>query len=414
MNNAAAHSHTGHWLVLTVPHAEGVTENFAFEIAHGLRSHGRSAQVVTLGADVGEQLRAAQVMKAQGVVSIGPVPMSLTVGGTPLYLAIPGAVFLYTLDTPIYDLMKVPAAAQFIADAWRHERLVPVLAEQTFLNDGQAGPEPLLPPQSSYLPFAAFPDRGGPRAALPLQQRLLVIGALGAELSGSAVRSDLAQTLRDANTLGLTGNELARVEERLLAATARPNVVADLFAWLGLAPRAALSPAVQRFMAAADSFIKRHRRLLAVHALRGVAVDFAGPGWETTFGDQADFRFLGSMQHRHLARLMSLYRGVVNFDPNWEWGAHDRVFTALGQGVPVFTHRNACHAEEQLPAALVLPFEPNAPQLADAAHALLAHASTHRPASQAVDGVGWHHRIGRLLVHPAIQPMPVACELTAS
>ena len=171
---------------------------------------------------------------------------------------------------------------------------------------------------------------------------------------------------------------------------------------------------VQRFVAAADSFIKRHRRLLAIDALRGVPVDFAGPGWQQAFGEQPDFRFLGSMQHRHLARLMSLYRGIVNFDPNWEWGSHDRVFTALAQGVPVFTHRNACHAEEQLPAALVLTFEPNAPQLADAAHALLAQAPAHLPASQAAGGVGWHHRIGRLLKHPALLQAQPAQALTAS
>ena len=408
MNSSAPQRH---WVVLTVPHAEGVTENFALEIANGLRSHGRVAHVVTLGADLAEQLRAAQVMTAEGLISIGPVPMALTVGGTPLYLALPGAVFLYTLDTPIYDLMKVPAAAQFIDHAWRHERLVPVLAEKTFLHALSAGPEPLLPPQSTYLPFAAFPDRGGPRSALPVQKRLLVIGALGAELSGSAVRADLLQTLRDANSLGLSANELARVEERLLAPTARANVAADLFVLLGLAPRAALNPAVQQLVAAADSFIKRHRRLVAIEALRGVPVDFAGPGWEQTFGGQPDFRFLGSMQHRHLARLMSLYSGVVNFDPNWEWGSHDRVFTALNQGVPVFTHHNACHAEEGLPPQLVRPFEPNTPQLAEAAHALLTQAPTSSP----VSGVDWPNRIGRLLGHRALPPVPAAPkELTAS
>lgn len=399
----------GHWVVLTVPHAEGVTENFARELAFGLQANGRSASVVTLGADVGEQLRHANAMAAEGVISIGPVPLALTVGGTPLYLALPGRVYLYCLDTPIYDLMKVPAAGRFIADAWQHARLVPLLAEKTFLDDLSAGAAPLLPPQSAYLPFAAFPDRG-PKPPVPVQRRLLLIGALGAELSQAAVRPDLLQTLRDANAPGLGSNDLVRATEHLLAPQARGNVMADLFAILGLAPRAALTPEVQTLVCAADSFIKRHRRLLAVNALRGVPLDIAGPGWEALFGSQPDFRFLGAVPHRQLARLMRLYRGVVNLDPNWEWGAHDRVFTAAAMGVPVLTHANRALADEGLPAALALPYAPNSPQLAATSQALLDRTDDTLPAH----GVDWTARMARLLRGPAraTRAAPAAEEIT--
>jgi hypothetical protein len=78
--------------------------------------------------------------------------------------------------------------------------------------------------------------------------------------------------------------------------------------------------------------------------------------------------------------------------------------------VPVFTHRNHCHAEEQLPATRVLPFEPNTPQLAGAAHALLARPPAHTP----VQGVDWLNRMARLLKHPALSPTPAPKELTAS
>lgn len=391
-----------HWIVLTVPHSEGVTENFAAELAQGLRANGQATQVVTVGPDLGERLRAADPMAAAGIVSIGPLPLSVMVGEVPLYRVVPCPVFMLVLDTPIYDLMKVPAAARFLRDAWQHERLVPLLAEKCFLQRLSAGTEPLLPPQSGYLPFAAFPDRQPTAAPLPVQRRLLVIGALGAELSGDAVRGDLAQTLAEANTLGLDGNTLARVEERLLAPDARGNVMVDLFDLLGLPPRAALAPEVQRFVAAADSRLKRHRRILAVQSLRGVEVDFAGPGWEQRFGDEPGFRFLGTLAHPRLARLMTLYRGVVNFDPNWEWGPHDRVFTALSAGVPVFTHHNLAHAEEGLPDNLVLPFRPNAPALRERAEALLAGpgrtAGTPPPLATRI---GWQDRAARLLAHPA-------------
>ncbi len=393
--------HPAPWLVLTTPHADRVTENFAEQIAAGLRQQGKDAKVIVVGRDLAEQLRGVPLLDVAGVVTIGPLPLGVSVGSTPLYRMLRCPVYYYILDTLIYDLLRMPVAAQFIADAWNDERLVPVFAEKQFLHAWTGGADPLMPPQTIYIPFAAFPDQNGPRPDVPAQRRLIVVGSIGTELHARAMRPELGATLASANAVGLSANELARIEERLLAPDARGNVVLDLFDALALPSRAALDPAVQQFVSAADSFVKRHRRVIAAQSLRGVPVDFVGSGWQQEFGDAPSFRFMGNLPHGNLTRLMSFYSGLVNFDPNWEWGMHDRVFSALSIGVPVFTHANAAPAEEGLPADRVIAFAPNAPALAAPAHALLDAPPAREPASS----VDWGNRMQRLLAASPVKEL---------
>ncbi|MEY8878093.1 MAG: methyltransferase domain-containing protein [Leptothrix sp. (in: b-proteobacteria)] len=396
---AAAPAAPATWVVLTPAHDDGVTQNFAEAIADGLRARGERAIVMDLADRAPERLAATPAARLAGVITIGSVPLALAINGVPLHRALACPVYMYLLDSPVYDLARVPATRQFIADAWQDDRLVPVLAERSYLELMRAGARPLLPPQSRYLPFAAFPAQQAISGGVQDQPRLLVIGTLGRELTGHAVKADLLQTLRDANRPALSDNELLRLAERLQRPDARGNVVADCFDALGLSAHALLDASVQGLVCAADSHLKRARRLAAVKALRGVPVDFIGPGWQDGFAGQAGFRFLGSVDHADLARLMPLYRGVVNFDPNWEWGQHDRVYTALACGVPVLTHANGAIAEEGLPPALLRPFAPNVPNPSALKAIGLKLTEGRRVVHTPVplDRIGWHERVQRLL-----------------
>ncbi|MFY8016936.1 MAG: hypothetical protein ACOVN9_02400, partial [Inhella sp.] len=331
---------TRHWMVVAPPHDDGVTSNFGHALASALRARGEAAIEVDMAGDVAAQLQIADLHHLLGVITVGSQPLGLHIGGVPLHRAVRCPVYMYLLDSPIYDLARVPATRTFIADAWNDERLVPVLAENSYLQLMRSGTRPVLPPQSRYMPFAAFTYDGEAMDKSLAQQRLLVVGSLGQELARGAVRDDLLSTLRDANAPGLTDNELHRLAQRLEAPDARGNVVADMWDALCLESAAMLEAPWQRLSTAADSYIKRARRVAAIESLRGEPVDFVGPGWQETFGSQKSFRFIGRVSHADIARLVPLYRGLVNFDPNWEWGMHDRAYTALASGVPVLTHAN--------------------------------------------------------------------------
>ncbi|MCH8179345.1 MAG: methyltransferase domain-containing protein [Proteobacteria bacterium] len=395
----APRAEAGPWLVLAPSHDDHVTENFSWHLANALRAHGHTVHEVNVSGDPGEQLQGVDLGRLSGVISVGAVPLGLSIGGVPFHRVVTCPYHAYVLDSIVYDLARVPAVGEFIHDAWSSERLIPVLAEGSYLQLARSGSRPLLPPQSRYVPFAAFTvpfaDDATPKA-LPPQNRLLVVGALGRELSGGAIRQDLMQTLQDANRCALSHNELGRLADRLLAPSAPGNPMLDVSEVLNLHGVDLFTPDMLHLGCAADSFLKRSRRLAGVMALRGQPVDFIGPGWEDAFGDEPGFRFLGSVEHPHLPRLMALYKGVVNFDPNWSWGMHDRAYTALSLGVPVMTHANRAIQDEGLPAGLVHEFLPNAPVLAGAAAECLAKPhGFHEPVS--MDKIGWQARMSLML-----------------
>jgi SAM-dependent methyltransferase len=392
------------WVVLAPEHPDQVTDNFARAMAEALVARGELAEVVLVDGLTRPALARLMAQPVAGLIFIGATLAGLMLDDTPLYRALSCPVYLYLLDSPIYDLARVPAARQFIADAWLDERLVPVLAENSYLQLWRAGRAPVLPPQSRYLPFAAFPAVGEAVQAVVQQRRLLVVGTLGKELSSETVQADLSRTLELANRSGTSSNDLARVVDRLMEPTARGNVVADIAQVLGLMGQDFFDPALQHLLCAGDSFMKRYRRMAAVRSLRGVPVDFVGEGWRAAFGSCRDFRFLGSVAHGDIARLMVLYRGVVNLDPNWEWGQHDRAYTALACGVPLLTHANRAIAEEGLPMQLVHAFTPNAPDLHDRALGLLA-APVFALAARDAAGLSWSNRLDRLV---AIRPVEEA------
>ncbi|CAN5143994.1 hypothetical protein BH11PSE9_BH11PSE9_17490 [soil metagenome] len=401
------------WLILTPPHHDQVTTNFARAMAAALEEGDERARVIDSSQGLPEQLRGIDLAALAGVICIGTLPLALRLDGRLLHQRLTCPVYAYFLDSPIYDIARVPAARQFLQDAWQEERLVPLLAENSYLQLLRAGSQPVLPPQSRYLPFAAFAATPTKRNTPPPQRRLLVVGSLGQELSSGAVRQDLLQTLRDANHSGIAEADLLRVGERLMQPQARGNCAADFADALGASARSLIEQPLLNLCCAADSYMKRSRRLAGIEALRGQPVDFIGPGWKEVFGAQAGFRFLGSVDHGDLGALMGLYRGVMNFDPNWEWGMHDRAYTALSQGVPVLTHANQAIAEEGLAGPLVHPFVPNAPVLRDIAAGLLVGAKARRHTPFAPDRIGWGARMRTLLGGHATPGMAVERPLEA-
>jgi O-antigen biosynthesis protein len=396
----------GEWLVLAPGHDDAVTASFAAAIAAGLCELGRTARPVLVGAHLDASLAALLRRNPAGIVSVGTLPLRLAKNGQPLHRLVSCPVYGYFLDSPIYDLAKVFAARQFIADAWSEERLVPVIAEKSYFELMRSGSDALLPPQSRYMPFAAFPAQADLPDRLQCQRRILVVGTLGQELYHWSVRPDLLQTLRDSNAPGVGHNELIRLAERLSAPDARGNVVADVLATLRLSGAAMDDHATQQLAGAADSFIKRYRRVAAIESLRGLEVDFIGHGWQEHFGSQAGFRFIGRVNHAQIAPLLRLYRGLLNFDPNWEWGMHDRAYTAISLGVPVLTHANGTIDEERLPSELVLPFAPNAPALAELGHRVLQRGPEPLK-GVCVSRIGWTHRVRSLLnLAPVVPAQP--------
>ncbi len=148
------------------------------------------------------------------------------------------------------------------------------------------------------------------------------------------------------------------------------------------------------FACGIDSWVKRHRRLGAVRNLKGFPVDFYGGGWREALGDIPMFRYMGNVDHNDIAHLVAQYSAVLNFDPNWSDGLHDRVYTACSMGVSVITNENSALANSGLPHDLIFTYDINRPNIADIADSILSQnygPSTPRP--DVIANHGWPARL---------------------
>ena len=385
-------------LILSNPHPDGVTDNFAYSLATAALGMGLTAQIIS-DPQSAARLANADLDSHCAAIAIGPMPLQMQVGGLPIADFLTCPIWLYLLDSPVYDFLRVPQTLEFARRAQVSPRFRIAFAEQSYMELYCS--QNLIPKTSHYLPFAGFPRlqvAAVDRTVVP-QDRLVLIGALGAELSAGAVAPTLIQTLQGSNRLGLSGNELARSEAALSDPACRGNPVAALAEAIGLSPELHLDARFLEFACAADSWVKRFRRLAGVRSLAGFPVDFIGTGWEQAFQGVEGFRFLGRVMHEDIALLAINYRAVVNFDPNWEHGVHDRVPTALMAGVDVITQANRALVQNGLPACAIHAFEPNAPDLAAAADAVLSRPGKGpcRPRMDLIVQQGWARRLGSLL-----------------
>lgn len=347
------------FLILSFEHPAHAVDSVAEAMANGLRCHGVDAAVCTLPRDLAKlsQLPAERV---SGMISMGSLPLSARIGGRPLWEHFPVPVSVFLLDALIYDLARVPAMGDFLVAALQDSRLSLISPEDGYRRWlGQA-----LPVRWSHLPFAAFPQITPNEPAPERQARLCVVGTVGSELGGSPATETLDHLLQR-----LLGNRAesalrARLTKALLAADAEPMPAVTVCRELNWELRDALTSQCLPVLTAVDSWVKRHRRIEAVRSLVGLPCDFFGHGWSELLGPVQGFRYVGQIRHTDIAKLAVNYLGLVNFDPNWSHGVHDRVFTVGGMGVRVLTNDNAGLDTLHLPQDLITRYDANRPALA--------------------------------------------------
>ena len=383
------------FLVLAFDHPLQAVESVAERIAAGLSCHGLNAVVCLLPRDA-PKLAALQPGQVEGVLSLGPIPLSIRVNEQPLWEHFKCGFTVFLLDALLYDVARVPVMREFLSAAQLDPRLglaSPEDGYRQWLSDD-------LKVRWKHLPFAAFSHVASRAETVSAQPRLCVIGSVGGELGGSPVGETLPELLARALGRLTTPGGRAHIADALQATDAHPMPALTVTTALELPPHRALQSDVLPALIAIDSWIKRQRRLEAVRSLAGVPVDFFGSGWHELIGDCPGFRHVGQVGHREIARLLPHYRAVVNFDPNWHAGVHDRVYTACAMGVPVLSNHNSGLAAAALPAALVLGYDANRPKLAPlvAEHGLLREdRPPSRPHADVMSRHNWATRMGQWL-----------------
>lgn len=345
-------------LVLAFDHPLNAVESVADALAAGLAALGQAPRVLSLPRDL-SALASLKPQDVARVYSLGSVPLTFKIGNQWLWQHFACPVSAYLLDAPIYDIGRVPAFNRFIVDA-RLDRRLSLCAPETGYRDWLGA---ALDVTWHHVPFAPF---AAPDAAMPtaqdVQPRVCVIGTVGSELGGQC-NLPLAEALRAWFGAEMPPGGPDDLAAALLAPEADPLPARQLSQAMRWAPQECLQPQRLKGLLALDSWVKRHRRLLAVRSLGQVPVDFFGTGWQGLLGTQAHHRHVGQVAHQDIARLMPHYQAVLNFDPNWQGGVHDRVYTAAAMGVPVITNEAAPLAALQQQGAALLSYACNGPSL---------------------------------------------------
>ena len=342
------------FLVVAFDHPLQAVESVADRIATALCCQGINAASCSLPRDA-QQLASIPPDKITGILSMGSVPLSHRLGGLWLWEHFPCPVTVYLLDAILYDLARVPVLTHFLAAARHDPRLSLASPEAGFAEWLQE----TIGVRWDYLPFGHFAKIKPGEPSVKPQDRLCLIGTIGQELGNSPAQETLPGLLE---RTGLSDPLLrSRVQDALLAPDAHAMPARTISDTLGWSPEAALNHLPT--LIAVDSWVKRHRRLAAVRSLQGTPVDFFGTGWREMLGDVPNFRYVGNVNHQDIATLLRHYRGLVNFDPNWQHGVHDRVFTACAMGTPVITNENTALQDMKLPTDLVLTYQAQTPQI---------------------------------------------------
>ena len=353
------------FLVLAFDHPTRAVESVGVRMAAGLSTLGFNAVVLSLPRDAAQlaQLPPSQV---SGILSLGPLPLQVKLADRPMWEHFRCPVSIYMLDAILYDMARVPVMGDFL-NAARIDSRLGLVAPESGYRDWLGK---TLAVQWDHVPFAAFPcvQRGAfAHAAGPeptVLARVAVIGTIGNELGGTPAGETLPDLLARVGGKLTTVDKLATLHDALVAPGADNMPALTVARELGWGPERAFDRPSLALMIAVDSWAKRDRRIQAVASLAGTPVDFYGTGWKEHFGATAGVNYIGRVHHDHIARVLAHYRATVNFDPCWQGGVHDRVYSAAAMGTHVFTNTNTGLAAAGLPADLVTTYDPTRPALA--------------------------------------------------
>ena len=378
-------------VILSFEHPARAVDSVAEAMAHGLRSHGAAVEVLTLPRDL-PALSKLQPQEVSGVISMGSLPLNARIAGKPLWEHLTCRFDVFLLDALPYDLARVPALSEFLLAALQDARLGLLSPEDGYRRWLQDA----LPVRWAYLPFGAFSRIQPFCEPVTPQRRLCVIGTVGGELGGSPVGESLLGLLTRHLGHRFNQHRLEALSEALLAPNANSMPAITVCQELGWGTADALTQRCLPTIIAVDSWVKRERRLAAVRSLAGIPCDFFGQGWKELLGEIPGFRHMGTIWHEDIGLLLPHYLGVVNFDPNWSYGVHDRVYTAAASGVCVLTNENEALSAARLPR--LATFNANRPDLAGVVHRagwFEDFGKLHRPDAEQLSKHGWATRMAQ-------------------
>lgn len=319
-------------LVLSWDHPQLVTNNFCNLIQSSLEGYNLEVNFISVSKPLQQQFQNIDLNSVSLVFCVGHEPLTINIDGKIIYDFFNCPFYVYCLDTPIYNFRN-PLLIKFYDDAKHNDNLHLVFAEQSYIDLYESIRDC---PTIDFIPFAAFPEISS--NTIEKQDKVLVIGGLGTQLHSHG--STLEDTFLSKDPYAITTSTRKKIIDSLLSDKFLGNVSNVIINALQLDPSEILNPDFISLSCSVDSFLKLDNRIKAITSLNNFPTDFYGPGWKDKFGHIPSFSFKGEITHYEISKIIKSYKVVLNFDPNWEHGVHDRVFTTLAAGSNLITNHN--------------------------------------------------------------------------
>lgn len=384
------------FLILAFDHPNDAVLSIGHWMVGGLKELGFDAIAFSVPKDINKLYETLRMGGLAGVISLGPLPLGIKIDGDVyIWRRLKCPVWLYMLDAIIYDYMRVPHMKEFVDDCRVDERLCLVSPEEGYIKLLKNNSSKWLPSRSVYVPFGHFANLSSLRNSE--QKRICIVATIGNEL-GLAQGCNSLDDIFEVHADCIKDKLLINYLKEAMTSADVPDMpikrIIDVLGWsnFDIFKRENLS-----FVCAIDSYFKRLRRFMVVKSLEGIPIDFYGSGWDKYFSHVELFRFIGNVKHQHIASVISNYKAVINFDPNWEDGVHDRVFTAIAMGVPVITNSND-GLNEISSHDQIYQYEANSPEVFEIAEKLLYEKTCKNAVSlEAITQNSWVNRMVRML-----------------
>ena len=333
--------------ILVWTHPFGVVQSFGEMVAEGLRQNGANVTIFTVNdpAFAESIFEISDTKKVDLVLSITLHSVYFKIDGEYLFKKIPSRYGIFFLDAPIYFTKEIDDLAQHMPDdtlllfidathtkqmrQYLDTRHFGKFATVFFPHGGKQTHCEMTPKearQTDLIVFATlddqisatfsssdnwqkvFPDLS--RTPFASQRNKIV------ELSDSLIQGNYALDLIEALQIELSGDSLySTTEGASLAATF-------------------------------DSFLKRYRRLYLIKELinsayaRQLSISFYGSGWDKLGAIPDRWATFKPIHYDSQFDIFNQSKCVLNLDPNWATGTHDRVFNTMSAKSLAITNDN--------------------------------------------------------------------------
>jgi hypothetical protein len=333
--------------VLVWSHPFGVVQSFGDMVAEGLRKNGAHVTIFTVNnPQFAETLfERIESSKVDFILSITLHSIYFKIDGDYLFKKIPTKYGIFFLDAPIYFTKEIGELAQYMPDD-----------SILFFVDSNHTKQmrQYLDSYHSGKFVTAFFPHGGKSTQYDFIEKedrssdLIVFATLDDQISSSfsssdnwlAVFPDLSQS-----PLAHHRNRIVELADNLIHGDYEIDLIEQLQAELVIEDLYATETSAA-LASTFDSFLKRYRRL---HLIRGLIestyahqlkISFYGTGWERLGDLPENWKTFKPVHYDSQFELFNMSKCILNLDPNWAAGTHDRVFNAMSSNSLAITNYN--------------------------------------------------------------------------